>query len=214
MDEVSRLLSGTNIACARAWLKPGAELSPVKLDRCGWSPRVLARPWLGTLSRKESNWRFDSQVAGSGILADAGDHLIDALLWTTGQRAQEVAAIQAQGEPVIDLVTAAIIRLASGTPVALAVSGISPGSRFALNVLWRGRPAACDRPDSGGRAHRWIPSTQIPLPALDETIDGNFVARCRADIPMCCPAEEAVETVRLLEAIGRSAVTGQFVRLL
>jgi predicted dehydrogenase len=174
---------------------------------------LLAKPWLGTLSRKESNWRFDVQVAGSGILADAGDHLIDALLWTTGQKAQEVAAVQAQGEPAIDLVTAATIRLAIGTPVALAVSGISAGTRFALNYYGEaGRLQATDqvlleeRSDESERS--------IPLPAPEQTIDGNFVSALRDDIPMCCPAEEAVETVRLLEAIGRSAATGQFIRLL
>ena len=57
---------------------------------------VLARPWSSTLDAKESSWRYDAEAAGSGILADAGDHLIDALLWTTGQSAQEVGAIQAQ----------------------------------------------------------------------------------------------------------------------
>ena len=88
---------------------------------------MLARPWLSTLARDESSWRFDPKVAGSGILADAGDHLIDALLWTTGQKAQEVGAIQSKRDPVIDLVTAAAIRLTNGTPVSLAVSGISPG---------------------------------------------------------------------------------------
>ena len=60
---------------------------------------VLARPWLGTLASEESSWRFDPEVVGSGILADAGDHLIDALLWTTGQAAQEVGALQSSARP-------------------------------------------------------------------------------------------------------------------
>jgi predicted dehydrogenase len=46
-----------------------------------------------------------------------------------------------------------------------------------------------------------------------ETIDGNFVAAIRDGAPLCCPAEEALDTVRLLEAITRSAATGQVVRL-
>ncbi len=32
------------------------------------------------------------------MLADAGNHLLDALLWTTGQAAQEVCAIQTRLE--------------------------------------------------------------------------------------------------------------------
>ena len=51
------------------------------------------------------------------------------------------------------------------------------------------------------------------LPAPIETIDGNFVAAVRGETPLCCPAEEALGTVRLLEAIARSAATGQVVRL-
>jgi len=31
--------------------------------------------------------------------------------------------------------------------------------------------------------------------------------------PLCCPAEEALDTVRLLEAVARSAATRQCVRL-
>jgi predicted dehydrogenase len=174
---------------------------------------VLARPWSSTLARKESTWRYDPEVAGSGILPDAGDHLIDALLWTTGQRAQEVGALQTRREPLIDLVTAAAIRLADGTPVALAVSGISPGSRFALTFYGEtGRLHATDQQleeeQTDGVRH------EIPLPATLENIDGNFVAAIATGSPLCCPAEEAVDTVRLLEAIGRSAATGQFVRVM
>ncbi len=184
------------------------EIGPV-----GMVTAVLARPWLSTLARDESSWRFDPKVAGSGILADAGDHLIDALLWTTGQKAQVVSAVQSQREPVIDLVTAAAIRMMNGTPVALAVSGISPGACFSMTYYGEdARLTATDQhleeeKPSGSRA-------EIAVPALDQTIDGNFIAALLNDTPLCCPADEAVETVRLLEAIGRSAATGQFVRLI
>ena len=46
-----------------------------------------------------------------------------------------------------------------------------------------------------------------------ETIDGNFVAALKSGNPLCCSADQALDTVRLLEAIGRSAVTGEVVRL-
>jgi predicted dehydrogenase len=53
----------------------------------------------------------------------------------------------------------------------------------------------------------------VPLPDAAETIDGNFVAALTSGEPLCCPADQAVDTVRLLEAIARSAMTGQVVRL-
>ena len=146
---------------ARRRLAAG-EIGPVRMVTA-----VLARPWSSTLAREESSWRFDPEVAGSGILADAGDHLIDALLWTTGQKAQEVGAIQSQRDPLIDLVTAAAIRLADGTPVALAVSGISPGARFALTYYGEDGPAACDRPASRGRTIRRLRDMRYPYQRAD-----------------------------------------------
>jgi predicted dehydrogenase len=186
----------------------GGEIGPVRMVTA-----LLARPWLSTLAREESNWRFDPKVAGSGILADAGDHLIDALLWTTGQKAGEVGAIQSQRDASIDLVTAASIRLMNGTPVALAVSGIAARADFALTFYGEaGQLHATDQqffnegPD--GSRH------EVALPAPEGSIDSNFVSALLLNTPLCCPADEALESVRLLEAIGRSAATGQFVRLI
>jgi predicted dehydrogenase len=172
----------------------------------------LAQPWLAGHGGRENSWRFDPKVAGGGILADAGDHLIDALLWTTGQAAVEVAAFQDRLESGIDVVTAAAIRLADGTPATLAVSGVSPGSLFELTFFGeRGRLRATDQAlvEETGESE----GHTVALPEPSDSIDGNFVAALVANAPLCCPAEEAVDTVRLLEAITRSAAIGQVVRL-
>jgi predicted dehydrogenase len=174
---------------------------------------TLARPWLSTLDREDSTWRFNTKMGGGGILSDAGDHLIDALLWTTGQGAREVCAFQSESDPGIDLVTAAAIRLADGTPVSLAISGISPGGLFALEYFGeRGRLRATDQ--SLEEEHVGTPRREIALPLSSETIDGNFVAAVANGAYLCCPADQALDTVRLLEAIARSATTGQVVRLI
>ena len=175
---------------------------------------TLARPWLATLGRAESAWRFDPKAAGGGILADVGDHLVDALLWTTGQVAHEVGAIQSRREPDIDLVTAAAIRLADGTPATLAISGVSPGTLFVIEYFGElGRLRATDQSleeERAGSARQ-----EVPLPPPDAaTIDGDFVAALRGQGPLCCPADQALGTVRLLEAIARSAATRQVVRLI
>jgi predicted dehydrogenase len=192
---------------ARRRLAAGA-IGPVRLVTA-----ILARPWLTTLRQTESAWRFDPAAAGGGILADAGDHLVDALLWTTGQVAHEVGAIQSRRDPDIDLVTAAAIRLADGTPVTLAISGISPGARFVLEYFGElGQLRASDQSLEEERPD--LPHHEIPLPSLTETIDGDFVAAVRNQTSLCCPADQALETVRLLEAIARSATTRQVVRLI
>jgi len=175
---------------------------------------TLAGPWLATQQGAREGWRFDRKVDGGGILADAGDHLIDALLWTTGRAAQEVCVVQDELEPGLDLVTAAAIRLLDGTPVALAVSGVSPGSLFELNLFGeQGRMRATDQmlevDDAAGSLRH-----QVPLPSTTESIDGNFVNALLRGTPLCCPAHEALDTVRLIEAIAQSASARQFVRLI
>jgi predicted dehydrogenase len=174
---------------------------------------ILARPWVGRLGEPESRWRFHPEVAGGGILADAGDHLLDALLWTTGRAAQEVCAFQSQRQPGIDLVTAAAICLRDGTAVTLAISGNSPGALFVLEYFGEhGRLRATEETLEEERSES---SRQVvPLPPATQTIDGDFVSALREETPLCCPADQALETVRLLEAIGRSAATRQVVRLI
>jgi predicted dehydrogenase len=195
-----------SLVLARNWVAEG-RIGAVKLITA-----LLAQPWLGTHTGAEHSWRFDPEKAGGGILADAGDHLIDALLWITGKAAAEVAAFQSRLDSALDLVTAAAIRLTDGTPATLALSGIAPGSLFELTLFGeRGWLRATDQTLVHGESD--APGMPVPLPESRETIDGNFVAALTRGEPLCCPADQAVDTVRLLEAIARSASTGQVVRL-
>jgi predicted dehydrogenase len=191
---------------ARRRLGEGA-IGPVRLVVA-----TLAQPWLGSHRNAEDSWRFDPKVAGGGMLADSGDHLIDALLWSLGRRAAEAAAMQSRLESGLDIVTAAAIRLSDGIPVTIGLAGDSPGSLFEISYYGeRGRIVATEGrlvQDDGGDEGQ-----VADLPAPIETIDGNFVAAIRGEAPLCCPAEDALDTVRLLEAIARSAASGQVVRL-
>jgi len=173
---------------------------------------TLARPWLAEHGGPADAWRYEAKITGGGILADIGDDLLDALLWTTGQKAVEVAAIQSRHDSGFDLVTTAAIRLADGIPATLCLSALSPGSLLELTYFGEaGRLHATDSALTealGDGAAR-----EIALSEASETTDGNFVAAVLDDAPLSCPAEEALETVRLLEAIARSAAAGQAVRL-
>jgi predicted dehydrogenase len=139
--------------------------------------------------------------------------LVDALLWTTGRAAQEVCAIQNVLESGLDVVSAVALRLTDGTPATLSVSGVSPGPSFELNFFGdRGRIRATDQTlEASEGASNAL--KLIPLPSPQETIDANFVTALIHGSPLCCPAEEALDTVRLIEGIMRSALTRQFVLL-
>jgi predicted dehydrogenase len=196
---------------ARQRLAAGS-IGPVRLVTA-----TLAQPWLATHGGVENARRFASRITAGGILSDAGDHLLDALLWTTGQRAIEAAALQSRTEPGLDVVTAAAIRLADGTPATLAVTGVTPGSLFELTYFGeKGRlhvteTSLTEAP--GGEGDGTGPALNRSLPEPVQSIDGNFVAAVRTDAPLCCPADQALDTVRLLEAVTRSAAIGQCVRL-
>ena len=157
---------------ARRRLESGA-IGPLRLVTA-----ILARPWVAALDREESQWRFQLKAAGGGILADAGDHLIDALLWTTGQVASTVGAVQSERDRGIDLVTAAAIRLADGTPVALAVSAFSPGSLFALDYFGELGRHPRDRSDPGGGTFRRAASGSRPRGAQPDH-RRRLCRRCR-----------------------------------
>lgn len=191
---------------ARSLLAEGA-IGPVRLITA-----TIAIPWLESHRSEEHSWRFDPRFAGGGMLADAGVQLIDALLWTTGQAAVEASAIRGRDELVTDLVTVAAIRLGDGTPASLACSGTSPGLLFEWNYFGdRGRLRATETSlveERGG-----TPGRELPLPEATRSVDEDFVAAARSGSPPCCPADQAIDTVRLLEAIARSATIGQVVRL-
>jgi len=180
---------------------------------------VMAQPWLAKQEGQgaESSWRFDPKIAGGGLLSDAGDHLVDALLWTSGLAAQEVFAVQSKLPSGLDVVTAATIRLAGsgGVPATLALSGVSLGSLFELTFFGeRGRIRATDAVLEIDDGDGDTASRRIELPAAGESIDGNFLAALRGEAPLSCPADEAIDTVRLSEAITRSAAAGQVVQVI
>ena len=173
---------------------------------------TLAQPWLSTHEGSENSWRFDPKIAAGGILADAGDHLLDAVLWTTGQVASEVAALQSKHAAGLDTVTAAAIRLADGTPVAMGISGVSSVSIFELT--YHGEAGQIRVTDVN--LEQQLPNSSTERVGLSESlgnIDSDFVSAVLDGTPLSCPAEEALDTVRLLEAIARSATTRQIVPL-
>ncbi len=187
---------------ARARIRSGA-IGPLRLVTA-----TLAAPWLAAHATDADAWRYEPR-RGGGILYDVGDHLLDALLWTTGQVAQGVAAFQHRLPSGLDLVTAATIRLADGTLVLLGLSALAAGSLF--EIVYHAERATLRVSDVTLSETSADGETKvIDLPVAAETIDGNFVAAVRDEGPLCCSAEEALDTVRLLEAIGRSASSNQF----
>ena len=119
---------------ARRRLLDGA-IGPVRLIQA-----TMAAPWLSTHAGAEDSWRFDPKTSGGGILFDVGDHLVNTLLWTCGQTAIEVLALQERLASGADVVTAAALKLSNGALATLAITGVSLRQLFALSYFGeRGR---------------------------------------------------------------------------
>jgi predicted dehydrogenase len=191
---------------ARERIRSGA------IGRLRLASGLLAAPWLANHGGPENSWRFDPRLSGGGMLADAGDHLLDALLWLTGQPALEVAAYQDRVVAGLDLVTAVSARLVGGTLATIALAGIAPLPLFELTLvgesgILRATPESLQFQSSGREPE------SIPIPPQKSHIDQDFVQALQFARTPCCPADQALDTVRMLEAVSRSASTGQPVRL-
>jgi predicted dehydrogenase len=205
-----------SLIAARELLAEGA------IGRLRLVTATLSLPWLAAWSGEaEDSWRLDPKISGGGLVCDAGDHLIDALVWTTGRAPLEAFAVQdrldaadaAETGAGPDLVTAAALRLVGGVPATLALCGLTPGRLFELVYHGEsGRLRATDR-DLTHQAGEGPESSRPVAAEAATSIDADFVSALRSRRPPCCTADEALATVRLLEALGRSAATGQPVRL-
>jgi predicted dehydrogenase len=82
-----------------------------------------AQQWLRAT---RGSWRQTQELSGGGQINDSGSHLIDIILWVTGQRAQEVSAFQEFFDTPVDINTAATIKFASGALGTLSVIGNAP----------------------------------------------------------------------------------------
>ena len=121
--------------------------------------------------------------------------------------ATDVAAVQNRLESGLDLVTAAAIRLVDGTPVTLAVSGVSPGPLFEINFFGeRGRLRATDTTlvEQVGAAS----ALPVPLAEATESIDGNFVAAVVSGTPQRWSLELKPREARLRELVVAVTVSG------
>ena len=187
---------------ARRLLAEG-RIGPVRLVVA-----ALAAPWLERHRGPADLWRRDPKAGATGILSDTGDHLIDTLLWTTGLAASEVAAFQSKVEGV-DTVTVAAIRLSDGTPATLGVSALAGVEAFELTYHGEGgliratdRSVTLELPGE--------PATHQESSEPPPSVDSDFLKAVASggSLGPCCPASMALDTVRLLESIVRSAASG------
>ncbi|MBI3910901.1 MAG: Gfo/Idh/MocA family oxidoreductase [Armatimonadetes bacterium] len=172
---------------------------------------LQAQDWL-RLAR--ATWRQTQELGGGGQITDSGSHLIDIILWVTGERAAEVHAYQdCLGTPV-DINTAAAIKFQSGALGTISVIGNAPswweditfiGSEGAIYI----RPPVTD---SGQPLHRFDAvgkPVEVGVLGKGSNPDRNFIdailGRGEVQAPLTC----GLAVIELTEAAWRSAESGK-----
>ena len=125
---------------------------------------VLAQPWLADARRgRELRGGSTPRSPAGASWPTRATTCIDALLWTTARSPSRPRPMQCRLESGLDVVTAAAVRLADGTPATLAVSGVSAAALFELNYYGEtGRPPGHRRRPRG--ADRRRPRAVVDLP--------------------------------------------------
>jgi UDP-N-acetyl-2-amino-2-deoxyglucuronate dehydrogenase len=166
---------------------------------------------------EQAAWHASLDASGGGTLITQGSHLLDVVLWAMGgqptsamgyisQRKFQNVEVEDLAQATVEMDNGALVQICSSmaaTPEA-AVSVEIYGSR--------GTAIYSDRPLPHLRLHSVRISKETPpqrgLHALGRSLEG-FRAWVTQGQGYLCPAEEALPTLGTVEAIYRSARTGQ-----
>lgn len=157
-------------------------------------------------------WRQDPALSGGGQLNDSGSHLLDIILWMTGQSPREVFAyIDNCGTPV-DILSAISVSFEEGAIGNISVVGDSRMGFGEGIIIWceggtleiRGGITLYDPKQRTPDASE-MPQGSIP--------DRNFIAAILGEEKVQSTPEDALKVIQLTEAAWESGRTGKPVRV-
>lgn len=185
--------------------------------------------------RGPEHWLFDRELAGGGILHWLGCHFIDLLRFVTGQRIVAVSAMTASVQPDISVEDVACLsaRLeggAIGTIRCGYVNNVGQGGYqdYQLMTAYEGSAGLIAHFPHGTvtvRSHSrptGVPSgpelreLRIEAPRVGGyayALLDDVVRATMDDRPPLVTAEDALYVLRVIDAVGRSARTGQEVEV-
>jgi predicted dehydrogenase len=169
----------------------------------------ISHSWL---TRYQGEWRLERQVGGGGILTDTGRHLIDAVLWVTGQRPIALAAaLEDYGLP-FEVNAAVTLRFERSALGQLSVIGDSPWNHWweAFNI-WGSEGAIT-----------WTNNELLVMPKSapafhpgelpnGSTPEENFCKALIGAEQAVLPGEYDLQVTEFIEAVQRANATGQMI---
>ncbi|MDD7542521.1 MAG: Gfo/Idh/MocA family oxidoreductase [Mobiluncus porci] len=177
---------------------------------------------------------FPIRIADVGVIKDLATHDVDLTAWIGGSHYQEIAARTARksGRPNEDLVVATGV-LENGVLVNHIVNWFSPYKERVTTVTGEKGALVADTMNStltfyenGTKVVEWdqvanvrgVSVGEVRQYALDQreplrVEHENFVAAINGDVSRIVPIAEALETLRVLDAMLESAACGKTVKL-
>lgn len=164
-----------------------------------------SQEWLRAV---KGTWRQIHSLSGGGQLNDSGSHLIDILLWTTGQQPSEVAAFVDNFGTEVDINSAVSVRFKSGAMATITVVGDGMNWHEDITIF-------CDNLAffiRQGQKMQIVDRKQNRLIAENltggMTPDKHFIDCCLGRVACESPFECGLEVIRLTEAAWQSADQG------
>lgn len=165
------------------------------------------------LQGTRGTWRQDPALSGGGQLNDSGSHLLDIILWVTGQGVSEVFAfIDNRGAPV-DINSAISVRFDNGAEGTFSVVGDSRCGWWEDITFWAEDATFFYR---NGKLFEQLgdagPKEVTELPDYSDP-DRNFVYGILGKEEIQVPAVCGLRVIELTEAAWRSAECGAPVKV-
>jgi predicted dehydrogenase len=192
------------LACVREAVRSG------RLGRLEMVTGYLCQDWKRLTM---GSWRHDPARAGGGQAMDSGAHLLASLCWSVGSPPREVFALLDRQDEGVDVNSATVIRFENRVLATIAVGGNSPGDGSHMSFVFDG-----GRIDVDGWRGRWVrvyrgteEEPQRPE-SLPSSPDDNFVGAILDGAEPICTARDGLAVAELLDALYRSAASGEPIR--
>jgi predicted dehydrogenase len=172
----------------------------------------------------ELPWRVHKEISGGGQLNDSGSHLVDILLYVTGQEPEVVFATQQSFKLEVDVNSAIAVKFTDGAAGNVSIVGQAPGIGGAVweDVTIYGSEGALYYRMMG--QPKFQPSLELRKIGETEPVnlgdlpqgsspDQNFVDAILGRDTVKSPAECGLRVMQLSEAAWKSAETGEAVQV-
>ena len=163
-----------------------------------------------------TDYRADPEMNGGGYFADGGPHLISELLWLTGLRPKRVCALM--DDVPADMRIAISIEMENGAMATICSIGDSQFEQRRVRNVFSSANGTVAIIHQEFETHIQI-KDQEPVKFREADLTrvanpvSNFIDAILGRAELFSPGEHGADVVEVVEAIYKSAATGQTVRL-